>query len=220
VSAGGADPGGVSLSKVTLTKSAPSVSLSKGGGAHGHLRVNLNWTSKPASSGGGGGFFKKLLSGGGSSGIDLDLAALYELADGRKGVVQALGNTFGNLDGPPYVKLDADDRTGSSAAGETLFINLDHTADIRRILVFAFIYEGVPAWDQANAVVTLYPVAGPPIEVVLDETRAGARTCAIAMLQNTGGDLTVSREVRYIDGAQDKLDAAYNWGLDWRPGRK
>ncbi len=44
------DPGGVSLSKVTLTKSAPSVSLSKGGGAHGHLRVNLNWTAKPAES--------------------------------------------------------------------------------------------------------------------------------------------------------------------------
>jgi tellurite resistance protein TerA len=218
VSAGGADSGGVSLSKLTLTKSAPSVSLSKGGGAHGQLRVNLNWTSKPAPS---GGFFKKLMSAANSGGgIDLDLAALYELADGRKGVVQALGNTFGNLDGPPYVKLDGDDRTGSSEAGETLRINLDHTADIRRILVFAFIYEGVPAWDQANAVVTLYPVAGPPIEIALDETRAGARTCAIAMLQNSGGDLTVSREVRYIDGAQDKLDAAYNWGLDWRPGRK
>lgn len=217
MSAGGAEPGGVSLSKVTLTKSAPSVSLSKGGGAHGHLRVNLNWTAKPAAS---GGFFKKLLSAASSGGIDLDLAALYELNDGRKGVVQALGNTFGNLDGPPYVKLDADDRTGSSAAGETLFINLDHTADIKRILVFAFIYEGVPAWDQANAVVTLYPVQGPPIEIALDETRAGARTCAIAMLQNAGGDLTVSREVRYIDGAQDKLDAAYGWGLDWRPGRK
>ena len=37
---------GVSLSKLTLTKSAPSVSLSKGGSAHGQLRVNLNWTAK------------------------------------------------------------------------------------------------------------------------------------------------------------------------------
>jgi tellurite resistance protein TerA len=210
---------GVSLSKVTLTKAAPSVSLSKGGAARGSLRVNLNWTAKPASASSGG-FFKKLLSGGAAGGIDLDLAALYELADGKKGVVQALGNSFGSLDQPPYVKLDADDRTGSSAAGETLFINLDHTAEIRRVLVFAFIYEGVPAWDQANAVVTLYPHAGPPIEVVLDESRAGARTCAIAMLENIRGDLTVSREVRYIDGAQDALDAAYSWGLDWRPGRK
>jgi tellurite resistance protein TerA len=208
---------GVSLSKVTLTKSAPSVSLSKGGGARGQLRVNLNWTAKPAAS--KGGFFKKLMASG-SGGIDLDLAALYELSDGSKGVVQALGNSFGALNQAPYVQLDADDRTGSSAAGETLFVNLDHTAEIRRVLVFAYIYEGVPAWDQANAVVTLHPVEGPPIEVLLDEHRQGARTCAIAMLQNSGGDLTVSREVRYIDGAQDALDAAYSWGLDWRPGRK
>lgn len=208
---------GVSLSKLTLTKSAPSVSLSKGGAAHGQLRVNLNWTAKAAPT---GGFFKKLLAGASGSGIDLDLAALYELTDGAKGVVQALGNSFGDLNGPPFVKLDADDRTGSSAAGETLFVNLDHVAQIKRVLVFAFIYEGIPAWDQANAVVTLFPVTGQPIEVILDETRPGARTCAIAMLQNTGGDLTVSREVRYIDGAQDKLDAAYDWGLDWRPGRK
>jgi len=205
-------------SPVTLTKSAPSVSLSKSGGAHGQLRVNLKWTARGAAP--SGGFFKRLMSAG-AGGIDLDLAALYELTDGSKGVVQALGNSFGNLDGPPYVKLDADDRTGSSAAGETLFVNLDHTAQIKRVLVFAFIYEGVPAWDQANAVVTLYPVEGPPIEIALDEHRAGARTCAIAMIENAAsGDLTVSREVRYIDGAQDKLDAAYGWGLDWRPGRK
>ena len=26
--------------------------------------------------------------------------------------------------------------------------------------------------------------------------------------------------VRYIDGAQDKLDKAYGWGMDWTPGRK
>ncbi len=207
---------GVSLSKVTLTKSAPSVSLSKGGGAHGQLRVNLNWTAKPA---GGGGFLKRLMSAG-SGGIDLDLAALYELADGKKGVVQALGNSFGRLDSPPYVQLDSDDRTGASQAGETLYINLDHAAQIRRVLVFAYIYEGVPAWDQANGVVTLFPATGQPIEVKLDEPRAGARTCAIALLSNNGGDLTVQREVQYIDGAQDALDTAYGWGLDWRPGRK
>jgi tellurite resistance protein TerA len=209
-------PEGVSLSKLTLTKGAPQVSLSKGGGASGQLRVNLNWTSKPTVK---GGFFKKLMASG-SDGIDLDLGALYELTNGSKGVVQALGNSFGSIIGPPYVKLDGDDRTGASAAGETLHVNLDHVAKIKRVLVFAYIYEGVPAWDQANAVVTLYPVAGPPIEVVLDEPRKGARTCAIAMLENNGGDLTVRREVRYIDGAQDKLDAAYSFGLDWRPGRK
>jgi tellurite resistance protein TerA len=207
--------GGVSLNKLTLTKSAPSVSLSKQGAVGGRLRVNLNWNARPA---GGGGFFKRLTGGGGA--IDLDLGCLYELSDGRKGVVQALGNAFGALDRPPFIQLDADDRSGASAGGENLFINLDRAREIRRVLVFAFIYEGVPAWDQADGVVTLFPATGQPIEVRLDEHAAGARTCAIALIDNSGGDFQIRREVQYIQGAQDALDRAYGWGMNWQAGRK
>ena len=39
---------GVSLSKVTLTKSAPSVSLTKRGAAGGQLRINLQWSTGAA----------------------------------------------------------------------------------------------------------------------------------------------------------------------------
>lgn len=207
--------GGVSLSKLTLTKSAPSVSLAKGGGASGQMKVHLAWNAKPEAAGGGGGFLKKLT--GGNRGIDLDLGCLYELADGKKGVVQALGNAFGALDRPPYVLLDGDDRTGGG--GENMTINLDRLADIRRILVFAFIYDGVPAWDKADGVVTLHPQGAAPIEVRLDES-SGSRMCALALLENKGGSLVVNREVKYINGAQDALDRAYGWGMDWSPGRK
>jgi len=205
---------GVSLSKVTLTKSAPSVSLTKGAGASGRLRVRLEWNARP-EGGGGGGFLKKLT--GGDKGIDLDLGALYELADGKKGVVQALGNSFGAIDKPPYVLLSGDDRTGGG--GEEMTINLDRLGEIKRVLVFAFIYDGVPAWDKADGVVTLYPVGGPEIRVELDEA-SGSRMCAIALLENEGGTLRVGREVKYIKGAQDALDRAYSWGMDWAPGRK
>ena len=44
--------------------------------------------------------------------------------------------------------------------------------------------------------------------------------CAIAMLDNTQGQLDVRREVRYIPGSQKALDEAYNWGMQWRAGRK
>ena len=54
---------------------------------------------------------------GGTSGIDLDLGCLYELNDGRKGAVQALGNAFGSLTNPPFISLDGDDRTGDSVGG-------------------------------------------------------------------------------------------------------
>ncbi len=214
-----ANPAGpVSLSKVTLTKSTPTVSLSKQGGG-GRLHVNLNWNQTPAPGAAKGGFLKRVLSAG-SGGIDLDLAALFELSDGRKGVVQALGNAFGSFESPPYVQLDADDRTGASAGGENLFVNLAHVRDISRLLVFAFIYEGVASFDQANAVVTLTPAQGAPIEVRLDERAGGARMCAIALLTNSGGnDLVVSREIRYVSGHRD-LDRAYGWGLNWTAGSK
>jgi tellurite resistance protein TerA len=209
---------GVNLSKVTLTKNAPTVSLSKqGGGVGGELRVNLNWTARPATS--GGGVFGRSSQSG--SEIDLDLACLYELTDGTKGVVQALGNALRSRNpGSAIISLDGDDRTGESVDGENLRIDLSRLSEIRRILVFAYIYEGTPNWVGANAVVTLYPQGGAPIEVRLDESDPTARTCAIAMLENTGTDLSVRREVRYINGTQSALDAAYGWGMNWTKGRK
>ncbi len=211
---GGSQGSGVSLGKVTLTKSAPTVSLTKhGGGIGGELRVNLNWTARPSS-----GFMRR--SGPGED-IDLDLACLYELTSGKKGVVQALGNSFQSKnEGDPIISLDGDDRTGESTEGENLRIDLSRLSEIRRILVFAYIYEGSPNWAGANGVVTIYPHGAAPIEVRLDEADPSARTCAIAMLENIGSDLSIRREVRYVHGTQSALDAAYGWGMKWTPGRK
>lgn len=213
--------GGVNLSKVTLSKATPSVSLTKRGSAGGQLRVNLNWNARPAGSGGGG-FFKRLTQGA-APGIDLDLGCLYELADGSKGVVQALGNAFASHPGPagrPVVLLDGDDRSGSNQGGENLLVDLDQSQAIRRILVFAYIYEGSPSWADAAGVVTLYPSAGEPVVVPLDETDPSARTCAIAMLDNTSGELRVDRLVRYVQGSQQALDEAFGWGMTWSTGSK
>jgi tellurite resistance protein TerA len=215
--------GGVNLSKVTLTKSQPTVSLTKRGATGGWLRVNLNWNARPdAAAPAGGGFFKRMAAkAAAASGIDLDLACLYEFEDGSKGVVQALGNAFASKNsGSPIVTLDGDDRTGTSTEGENLRIDLSRVAEIKRILVFTFIYQGAPNWAAADGVVTLFPASGPPVEVRLDESDPKARTCAIAMLENSGGDLVVRREVRYIQGGQKELDEAYGWGMRWTAGRK
>jgi tellurite resistance protein TerA len=209
----------VSLGKVTLTKAAPSVSLTKHGSDGGMLRVNLNWDARPAG-GGGGGFLKRLTQ---PQLLDLDLGCLYEFSDGTKGVVQALGNSFTAR--PRGVQenviwLDADDRSGATAGGENLFVNLAYSSQIKRVLVFALIYEGAANWAAANGVVTLYPATGPEVEVRLDDPREGARICAIAMLESSGADLTVRREVNYINGGQRLLDQAYGWGMNWTAGRK
>jgi tellurite resistance protein TerA len=202
----------VSLSKVTLTKAAPTVSLTKHGGATGTLRVNLNWNARPQSHG----LFKRTVQ------LDLDLGCLFEFGDGTKGVVQALGNAFRGFDstGKELVRLDGDDRSGASTEGENLYIDLRDPARIRRILVFALIYEGAANWAEAQGIATLLPVGAPPVEIHLDEPRDGARICAIAMLENRGGDVVVNRLINYIDGAQRALDQAYGWGMNWTPGRK
>lgn len=210
--------GGVSLSKVTLTKSAPSVSLTKRGTKGGQLRVNLQWSTgaAPAKKG----LLSRMLAAG-SGGIDLDLACLWEFTDGSKGVVQALGNAFqAPYQGAPIIRLDGDDRSGANVGGENMFIDLSRVDEIRRILVFAFIYEGTPNWASADGVVTLYPASGGEIEVRLDEPDSGSPTCVIAMLENQGGELVVRREVRYIRGGQADVDQAYGWGMEWARGRK
>ena len=93
-----------------------------------------------------------------AAGIDLDLACLWEFSDGSKGVVQALGNAFqAPYQGAPIIRLDGDDRSGAVTGGENMFIDLSRVNEIRRILVFAFIYEGVPNWASADGVVTLLP---------------------------------------------------------------
>lgn len=212
----------VRLTKVTLTKQAPSVSLAKQGGTSGVLRVNLNWQTRKQFSGWGGKHGRAVAR---HSDLDLDLCALYELSDGSKGVVQALGNAFGSLHRPPYIHLDGDDRTGAVETGENLTVNLDHKQSLRRILVFVTIYEGARSFADLHATVTLRPQHGAPIEFSLDECTVPSTVCALALLTNSGGDLVVQREARYLVpergvSPQRTIDRAYGWGMNWTPGRK
>lgn len=205
------------LSKVTLTKATPSVSLAKQGGTSGVMRVNLNWQTRKHLTG--------RRRGPGPGDVDLDLCALYELSDGRKGVVQALGNAFGALERPPYIHLDGDDRTGAVADGENLTISLDHKEHLRRVLVFVTIYEGANSFADLHATVTLEPQHGAPIDFSLDECTVPSTVCALALITDAGGDLVVRREARYLVpergvSPQRTVDRAYGWNMNWTPGRK
>ena len=212
----------VRLTKVTLTKAAPSVSLAKQGGTSGSMRVNLNWEVRKQFKGWGSKLGRAVAQ---HADLDLDLCALYELTDGRKGVVQALGNAFGALNRPPYIHLDGDDRTGAVSSGENLTINLDHKNELRRVLIFVTIYEGARSFADLHATVTLQPQFGAAVDFSLDECTVPSTVCALALITNTGSDLTVQREARYLVpergvSPQRTVDHAYGWGMNWTPGRK
>ena len=192
-------------------KKGQKVSLEKKGSATlGEILINLNW-SQPVKKG----FFAPK-----PQPIDLDLGCLFELQDGRKGCVQALGNAFGSLNDLPYIALDGDDRSGANSAGENLRINGAKVSELKRVLIYTFIYEGATNWETANGIVTVKCPGNEDIIVRMDEYGSSKPMCAIALLENpTGSTFSVEKVVSFFDGHQF-MDEAFNWGLRWVAGSK
>ena len=190
------------------------VSLKKGSQSGlGEILINLNWNTKPAKKGLFGVF-------GGGQGIDLDLGCLFELKDGQKGAVQALGNAFGSLQHLPFIALDGDDRTGAVTTGENLRIDGNKIALFKRILVYTFIYEGVANWQQADAVVTIKYPGAEDLIIKMDSYNSNDVMCGLALLENVNGEtFSVEKIVQFYPGHQ-ALDSAFHWGMRWQAGRK
>ncbi|WP_063893797.1 TerD family protein [Nocardia sp. Root136] len=208
----------VNLAKVSLTKEAPSVSLTKHGATGGVMRVNLNWTSMAAT----GRLFGKLRG----KNIDLDLCCFFELVNGAIGSVRALDRRFGALYEPPFIHLDQDDRTGASITGENLSVNLDCTQFIRRILVFASIYDGASDFRNVHATVTLNTVNSAPIEMTLDGCTDNSRDAVLFVLENVNGEFVVRREGAFVrppagqpGGGVVEIARLYHWDFGFQAGR-
>ncbi len=194
------------------------VNLSKTHGAAGlgRIRINLNWNAKPKSFDLLGSLFNPVSN----QGIDLDLGCLYELKNGYKGVIQALGKAFGNFDNQPYLVLDNDDRTGQSVGGENLYINGDQISQFKRILIFTFIYEGIANWRQAEAVATIQYPGAADIIVKMDEYDSFKTHCALALFENVNDQTFSIEKIVKFYVSHREMDRAFNWGLNWVPGKK
>ncbi|GAA1901806.1 hypothetical protein GCM10009716_09540 [Streptomyces sodiiphilus] len=225
--------GGASSYALELTKRTPQVSLTKEGGTSGTLRIGLSWRMRTTDLDRSG--HRKLNAWrhplqllkpaevvGHTQGlvnVDFDLACLYELKDGTKGVVQPLGGLHGDFGSPPYLKLSGDDRFGTGS-GETIYVNLDKSDEFKRLLVFVYIYDGTPAFARADVVVTLVTGDNTHIEIGLTDPVPQARSCAVAMIEHERGELIARREVRYVYGFQSEIDRLYGWGMAWGRGFK
>ncbi|PIE83315.1 MAG: hypothetical protein CSA09_02255 [Candidatus Contendobacter odensis] len=201
----------IRLEKITLEKKGSSISLEKKGQGFGEIVVNLNWHQGSA----GKGFFGRLTH----RNIDLDLGCLFKLRDGRAGAVQALGDSFGSLQAPPYIQLMDDDRSGASTQGEFMHINGAQWQHLDRVVIFALIYEGAPNWAETDAVVTIQTPGQPTLEIRIDSHRNNQRMCALALLENQHDNIKVTKQVEYFRDHRF-LDEAYGFGLRWVAGSK
>lgn len=151
-------------------------------------------------------------------GADAELGALFELADGRKGVVQALGGATGALWLPPYVQLDAGGGVPEMA------VNLDQAVRFRRVLVFLALRGG--SFADAGGTVEVRPEHGPPEDFALAPSGGESAACALVLVTRgragEGDVLRLRREARYLPARpglspQRTVDYAYGWALRWVP---
>lgn len=190
---------------IELSKDRPSVNLGKGDDA---IHVHLGWTPKKH-----GGFLEKIFGGGAAA--DLDLGCMYEMNDGQKGVIQALGNSFGSKNTPPYILLDQDDRSGAGD-GENLVIA--KPSALKRVLIFTYIYDGSANFQSVETRVSLKTPNGE--EVYMNLSSPGNLTfCALALVTCSGSQVTVTRQEKYFRGHQE-CDQAFGFGFEWTVGHK
>ena len=169
------------------------------------------------------GFFEKLLGRihlVTQNPVDLDLGCLYELQNGQRGAIQAFGKRFGVLDDAPYIQLSGDERTGETEGqDETLTVNGSKWPEIKRIVLYIYIYEGASNWDTVKPQIQLRVPGQKPVVVTLKAHRDYMPICAIASLENIRDGIRLTTHLEYYPG-HDAMDRAFGFGLEWEQGQK
>jgi len=208
-----------------------AIILEKGGDTHrinlekpsgrpltGEIVINLDWDK--------GGFLKNLFG----NAVDLDLGCFCEMRDGKKMLIDGLQFSHGRggdrhqvtrqgcYDQAPYIGHQGDVRDGGS--GETIIVNPNGVSQIKRIIVYTFIYEGVAKWSETNAVVKVKVPGNDDIIVEMGQQSNNKKFCAIAQLDfGTDNSITVKKLVTFHDNHSD-CDRTYGWGFNYSPGSK
>ncbi len=170
------------------------------------------------------GFFGKLLKKATKQGVDLDLGCLYELQDGRRGAIQAFGEMHGSYNEEPYISLTDDDRTGDDdddddGEDEIIFVNGAKWPEIKRLLIYLYIYDGANDWAQIQPQIQIRVPGEKPMIVTLHTHKSELSLCAVAGLENVRNGIKLVNYTEYYPGHAE-MDRAYGFGLEWADGEK
>lgn len=163
-----------------------------------------------------GKFFKKVTR----QGVDIDLGCLYELQDGSRGCLQAFGDMYGNYDNAPYIHLSGDERTGDKEGDdEGMHINGTQWSQIKRLVVYVYIYSGDFNWETIRPQVTIRIPSEQPLVITPAIKKTDLPICAVASIENEREAIKFTNFGEYFPGHAE-LDRAYGFGLSWDDGRK
>lgn len=185
---------------------------------------NLNWTEKRKNQG----FLSKLFK---SDGIDLDLGVYYELKNGQSSLIDGLQfskgrgggrsqvTRQGSYDFEPWIWHSGDDLTGSSSAGEFVYVNPKGISNLKRIQFYATIYESNISWADTDAEITINIPGHPVISINLGKEYKKDPFCLFCTIRFTEIGIEVSNETSFHSGRMD-ADKIYNWGFSYSAGSK
>ncbi len=200
-----------------LNEPGSSIAVSPGKEGFESIMIGVAWDNiKVEQSGFFGKMFKKALN----VGVDLDIGCLYEMQDGTRGAIQAFGEKFGTWDKPPFITLSGDERTGDAEGhDEYLLVNGKHWSDIKRLLIYIYIYEGAARWSVIKPQLIIDVPGEDDLHVTLGAHNDALALCAIGGLENVRNGIKLTNYTEYFPGHLE-MDRAFGYGLEWGEGRK
>lgn len=184
------------------------------------IRIAMQWDNVN-SKGEKRSLVKKLVAKStGKPGVDLDLGCLYELQTGERGAIQAFGKHFGNFEQGPFITLSGDERTGDTPGDdEYLIVNGRHWPDIKRILLYVYIYAGVSDWSTVRPVIYIRVPGEDPLRVCPAVGDGKLAVCAVATLENVRNGIRLTGHAEFFAGHAE-MDRAFGFGIEWEDGAK
>lgn len=166
------------------------------------------------------GLLKKLIKKATKQGIDIDVGCLYEMQDGTRGALQAFGDLFGSYDSAPFIHLSGDERTGDKEGDdEGIHVNGQKWADIKRLVVYIYIYSGKGNWEDIKPKITIRIPGERPLTITPAIKKTNLPVCAVAAIENDNGAIKFTNYGEYFPG-HPEMDRAYGFGLNWDDGEK
>lgn len=200
-----------------LSEPGQFIAISPGSDGFESMLIGVAWDNiRTQNSGLFGRFFKKVTK----VGVDLDIGCLYELQDGTRGSIQAFGEKFGDFDVAPYMSLSGDERTGDAEGhDEYILVNGRKWNEIKRMLVYIYIYKGAPSWSEIKPQVVIDVPGEDDLYVTLGAHDDTLCLCAVGELENVRGGIKLTNRTEYFPG-HEEMDRAFGYGLSWEDGEK
>ncbi len=200
-----------------LSEPGQSIAISPGSQGFESIMIGVAWDNLHLQE---TGLFTKLFKKVRKVGVDLDIGCLYEMQDGTRGAIQAFGKKFGDFENAPYISLSGDERTGNADGhDEYILVNGQKWNDIKRMLLYIYIYKGAPSWSVINPQVVIDVPGENDLYVTLKAHDDKLCLCAVGELESVRGGIKLTNRTEYFPG-HEEMDRAFGFGLNWADGVK